>query len=101
LFIVVSDPTITRKDVLAYRDQYKIAPPILFDASGELAAELKPTHTPEAFVIDAAGAVRYRGRIDDSFAALGKLNQVVKSHDLADAIDSVLAGKSVAHDKTE
>ena len=55
-YVVVSDPTITRKDVLAYRDQYKIAPPILFDASGELAQLFKPTHTPNAFVIDASGA---------------------------------------------
>jgi hypothetical protein len=100
-FIVVSDPTISRKDVISYRDQYKIKVPILFDASGTLAQQLKPTHTPEAFVLDASGAIRYQGRIDDSFAALGKVNQVVKSHDLADAIDALLAGKTIAHEKTE
>ena len=100
-FIVVSDPTITRKDALAYRDSYKIKAPILFDASGELARTLKPTHTPEAYVIDATGTIRYHGRIDDTFAALGKLNQVVKSHDLADAIDAILQGKTIAQEQTD
>src|SRR5262249_47956034 len=70
-FVVVSDPTISRKDVLTYRDQYKIALPVIFDASGTLAAQLKPTHTPEAFLLDHDGTLRYRGRIDDGFAALG------------------------------
>ncbi len=100
-FIIISDPTISRKDVVSYRDEYKVAPPILFDASETLARQLKPAHTPEAFVIDATGAIRYRGRIDDTFAALGKVNQVVKSHDLADAIDAVLANKPIAVEKTE
>jgi hypothetical protein len=100
-FVVVSDPTITRKDVLAYRDQYKIGMPVIFDASGVLARELQPTHTPEAFLLDHEGALRYRGRIDDGFAALGKLNQVVKSHDLADAIDALLANNPIAHEKTD
>jgi hypothetical protein len=99
--ILVSDPTVSRKDVLSYRSEYKIAPPILFDASGDLAQQLKPTHTPEAFVLDSTGAIRYRGRIDDTFAALGKVNQAPKSHDLADAIDAVLAGKTIAAEKTE
>src|SRR5438067_829200 len=100
-FVVVSDPTVTRKDVLVYRDQYKIEMPVIFDASGVLARELKPTHTPEAFLLDHDGAVRYRGRIDDGFAALGKVNQVVKSHDLADAISALLANKPIAQEKTD
>ena len=51
--------------------------------------------------IDASGTIRYHGRIDDTFAALGKLNQVVKSHDLADAIDAILQGKTIAQEQTE
>ncbi|HEX3358159.1 MAG TPA: redoxin domain-containing protein [Tepidisphaeraceae bacterium] len=98
---VIVDPTITRKDVLAYRDQYKIAFPIIFDASGNLAKQFKPTHTPEAFLIDAGGAIRYQGRIDDSFAALGKVNQVVKSHDLVDAISAVLENQPITQPQTE
>src|SRR2546425_5630090 len=101
MFAVVSDPTITRKNVIAYRDEYKIAFPVLFDASGELARELKPTHTPEAFVLDHDGALRYRGRIDDGFAALGKINQVVKSNDLSDAISALLANRPIEHPQTD
>ncbi len=98
---VVVDQTISRKDVIAYRDQYKIAFPIVFDASGTLAKQFKPTKTPEVFLIDHDGEIRYHGRIDDSFAALGKINQVVKSHDLVDAISAVLENQPVAHAQTE
>jgi hypothetical protein len=40
---------------------------MIFDTSGALAESLKPKRTPEAFVLDRAGAVRDRGRIDDRF----------------------------------
>ena len=58
---------------------------VLFDASGQLAEALKPTHTPEAFVIDRDGQLAYRGRIDDLYADLGKKRTEATRHELADA----------------
>jgi len=47
--------------------------------------------TPESYVIDAAGVLRYHGAIDDS------TNEArVKRRGLRDALDAVLAGKPVA-----
>lgn len=43
----------------------------------------------------------YRGRIDDAYAARLKRNWQVKSRDLADALDAVLAGKPVANPVTQ
>jgi hypothetical protein len=57
--------------------------------------------TPTAVVVDAQGTVRYRGRVDNLYAALGKTRQQVTSHDLRDALDAVLAGRPVAHPETE
>lgn len=92
---IVSDPTVTRADVAKYRDDYKIAFPILFDDAGSLAKSLQPKVTPEAFVLNQYGRVVYRGRIDDSFASLGQANQTAKTHDLADALADVAADKPI------
>ena len=70
--------------------------PYLFegDKTG-IAREYGPTATPQVFVFDADRKLRYVGRIDDSERA-----EYVKTHDLRDALDALLAGKDVAHPKT-
>jgi mono/diheme cytochrome c family protein len=101
LLAVVSDPTITIADARKYRDEYKIQFPILFDASGLLAHQFKPAVTPEAFLLDREGKIVYRGRIDDCFEDVGQQKQVVKSHDLTDAVTALLAGKPVGSPETK
>jgi hypothetical protein len=71
------------------------------DSSRALADRARATITPEAVVIDASGAVRYRGRIDNLYASLGKPRQHVTEHDLTDALDAILAGKPVPKPETE
>ena len=65
------------------------------------ATRAKASITPQAFVIDRSGEIRYRGRIDNLYAALGKTRQQVTSHDLRDALDAVLAGGKVPRPETE
>jgi hypothetical protein len=65
------------------------------------ATHAKASITPQAFVIDRSGEIRYRGRIDNLYAALGKTRQQVTSHDLRDALDAVLVGGKVPHPETE
>ncbi len=50
--------------------------------------------TPEAAVFSRAGAVVYRGRINDLFAAPGQKRAEPTTHDLRAALDAVLAGKA-------
>src|SRR5260221_3530233 len=95
-FGVISDRSVTRAAAAKHAAQFKIKFPVLFDASNELAAALKPTHTPEAFVIDRDGRLAYRGRIDDLYAGLGKKRTEASRHDLAEAIADVLAARPVA-----
>ena len=71
------------------------------DASRALADRARATITPEAVVVDARGAVRYRGRIDNFYASLGKPRRIVTERDLVDALDAVLAGKPVPTPETQ
>ena len=67
----------------------------LVDADRKAAREAGATMTPEAVVVDREGKIRYRGRIDDFYAGLGKPRRQATTHELQDAIGAVLAGKKV------
>lgn len=69
--------------------------PMVKDAGGALARRLGATVTPEAVLIDGAGVLRYRGRIDDQ-----RVVTAVKRRDLRDALEAVLAGRPVATAET-
>ena len=97
---VISDPSVTRSAAAAFVKEFQVKFPLLFDASGDLAARFKPDHTPEAYVIDKTGAVRYAGRINDAFVAVGKQREVVTSHDLRDALAAVADGRAPRAAKT-
>ncbi len=64
--------------------------PVLKDANDAAADAYNAHVTPEAYVIDNNGVLVYHGRIDNSIE-LGD----VKTHDLASALDSILAGRVV------
>ena len=89
---VVSDPGVTWKEAAAFAEEYGITFPILFDASGVLAAKVRPEIVPEAFVISRTDRLTYRGRIDDRFAAVGTLRSEITRHDLRDAITGISGG---------
>ncbi len=65
--------------------------PIVKDAHNRIADRFVAHVTPEAFVFDAGGVLRYHGRIDDSVDA-----SAVHASDLRDAIRAVVAGKTPA-----
>jgi thiol-disulfide isomerase/thioredoxin len=61
------------------------------DATQETARAFGAQRTPEVFVFDGSGALRYHGAIDDSTDAAG-----VSTTYLRDALDAVLEGGPVA-----
>lgn len=97
---VISDRTASRAEAAQFATEYKIAFPVLFDATGNIARQFQPTHVPEAFVVDVMGRLKYRGRIDDQFAENLKRRTVVTSHDLADAMAAVCEVQPVANART-
>jgi hypothetical protein len=74
--------------------------PAVIDGRRKIANRARATVTPEAVVVDSRGEIRYRGRIDNFYADLGKPRQQVTAHDLRDALDAVLAGRVVPHPET-
>ena len=69
---------------------------VLVDKGDVAADKLDAQVTPEAYLIDAAGKLAYRGRIDND-----RSGERVTASELADAIDAVLAGKAVAKTDVE
>ena len=86
----------SHRTLYAYRDM-----PAVIDADGAIARRANATVSPEAVVIDHTGTVKYRGRINNQYVALGRPRRVVTAHDLREAIDAVLEGRRIAQPETQ
>jgi mono/diheme cytochrome c family protein len=64
------------------------------DPTWKAARLLQPVSTTEAFVIDAAGTLRYRGAIDDQYGLSYSRPEATRSY-LKEAVAAVLAGEAV------
>ncbi|MEM9660372.1 MAG: redoxin domain-containing protein, partial [Planctomycetota bacterium] len=87
-------------DVLSYVEDHELSFPVVKDHDRKLALSLGATRTPEVFVVDAQGIVRYQGRIDDQYQP-GVARPEPTEHDLRRAIDELLSGASVSIPRTE
>jgi peroxiredoxin/mono/diheme cytochrome c family protein len=89
----------TAPHVAEHAKKHNIPFPVLKDEGHVVADQFGAQRTPETFVLDAEGKVCYRGRIDDQFGFGYKRPQPTR-RDLAEAIEQVLAGKSVVQATT-
>lgn len=69
---------------------------ILKDANNVIADKLKASVTPEVFVLNSDFEILYHGRIDDS-----RKEEEVKSEDLKNVLNEILAGKKVSKSETK
>lgn len=100
--LVYVDPSISDETMQAHAKAFGHGPYLkVVDRKHELVKMTGVTITPEVAVVNTAGQVVYRGRIDDSFAALGSPRRTAKSHDLRDALDATLQGKPAPHAETK
>ena len=88
-----------RKHLEEYR--YGATFPATVDRTRMVAKRAKATVTPSVVLVDRAGDIRYRGRIDNAYADLGKPRQKVTSHELRDALEAVTTGRRVTTPDTE
>ncbi len=79
--------------------EYGIEFPVVKDFSGECARALGASRTPEVVVLDAEKIIRYRGRIDNQYR-LGGVKPTADREDLQEAIEEVLAGRTVQRAET-
>jgi hypothetical protein len=100
--LIYEDPGVTESAAGKHLAEYRYqAMPAAIDRDGSLAARVGATITPQAVVVDRRGEIRYRGRIDNFYAALGRPRQVVTAHDLDEALTALAGGKPVAHPQTD
>ena len=90
----------TAQTVAAYRKKFQIPFPITADPRQQKAGELGATVVPEVFVYDANDTLVYRGRIDDTYAAIGKRRPQAQSHELKQALDALVHGSPVSVSQT-
>ncbi|HEY7331020.1 MAG TPA: redoxin domain-containing protein [Gemmataceae bacterium] len=91
----------SRESVATHARRNAIPFPVVKDAGNKFADQIGARRTPEVFVVDSSGFIRYQGHIDDQFgigyARAGKPTR----RDLAEALDELLEGKSVSVPYTE
>jgi peroxiredoxin len=88
------------KEIDTHRREYRISFPVLKDAGAGVAERFGVKTCPEVCVLDAAGRVRYAGRIDDRYARRGGAASEVRQASLAIALEQLLAGKEIAEPRT-
>lgn len=84
-------------EVAAHAKQHGFAFTVVKDDGAKIADAYGANHTPEAYVVDGKGNLVYHGRIDDKHDDPAQ----VKSTDLRNALDQVLAGSAVTVAETK
>ncbi|MDX2041301.1 MAG: TlpA family protein disulfide reductase [Acidobacteriota bacterium] len=86
----------TVDEVRAHAEENKLGFTILKDDGNVIADAYAAERTPKVYVVDAEGALRYRGRIDNS-----QNIRLAKQHDLRSALDELLSGKTITNADTQ
>ncbi len=77
------------------RKEYKIKYPVLMDEAGQVGRQYGAKKTPQMYIIDAEGILRYNGALDnDAFAKKASKGQVVRNYVLL-ALAELEAGTEV------
>src|SRR6266487_1526410 len=98
LFVGInSNKTEPADEVGAHAKQHGWTFPLMKDPENKVADLYDARHTPEIFVVDPAGKLRYHGRIDENYEEPSK----VSSPDLKNALEEMLTGKSIAKAETK
>ncbi len=86
--------------VAAHARERKLPLTVAKDADHKAADALGARRTPEAFLLDSRHVIRYRGRIDDQYGYTYRRPAPTRS-ELKDAIEELLAGKTITTPETE
>lgn len=86
--------------VAAHAQERELPFPVLKDFDQKVLDAFGATRTPEVFLLDAKRVIRYHGRIDDQYG-IGFRREKPTRHDLKEAIDELLAGKTVTTPTTD
>jgi hypothetical protein len=100
--LVYEDASISAEAVRSHRESFGYRDmPAVIDSTHAIASAMKASITPQAVLVAAGGAVKYRGRIDNRYERIGRPRRIVTAHDLRDALDAVLAQRPVTRPVSE
>jgi len=99
-FLVYADPAETPEEIRRHVSDFGYGLPALRDPSHALVRLAGATVTPEAAVF-AGSSLLYRGRIDDGYEDFGRARAAPTTHELAEALQAVLAGRRVVTPRTK
>lgn len=92
-----SNKTEPAEEVIDHAKKHRFAFPLMKDPDNKVADLYEARHTPEIFVVDPEGKLRYHGRIDENYEEPTK----VTSPDLKNALDALIAGRPIAKAETK
>ncbi|MGA7930543.1 MAG: redoxin family protein [Candidatus Sulfotelmatobacter sp.] len=95
-WLVFPDKAETPQTIHTYLQQYAYRVPALRDPEHALVKLAQVEITPEVAVFNRNHQLLYDGRIDNWFLDLGRSRPAPTTHELADAIQAALAGKTPA-----
>lgn len=96
LVLVQTEPELTEPEARKHAADFALPAPVILDPRHELVKAAGASTTPQVVIVSGAGAILYKGRIDDRFPALGKDSIKARSANLRLALDEILAGKIVS-----
>jgi peroxiredoxin len=85
------------QEVASHAKQHGFTFPLMKDPDNKVADLYAAKHTPEVFVVDRTGKLRYHGRIDENYEDPTK----VASPDLKNALDAMITSKPIAKAETK
>jgi peroxiredoxin len=94
---VNSNKTEPAEEVVAHAKKHGFAFSLMKDPDNKVADLYDARHTPEIFVVDPDGKLRYHGRIDENYEDPTK----VTSPDLKNALDAMIAGRTITKAETK
>jgi hypothetical protein len=100
LTLVQVDAALAETAARDHAAAYALKAAVVIDRQHELVAATGVKVTPEAVIIDPAGRIRYRGRINDQFTDFGASRKAPSTHDLREALNAVLEGRQVPQPET-
>ncbi|MFZ0958299.1 MAG: redoxin domain-containing protein [Candidatus Sulfotelmatobacter sp.] len=95
-WLVYPDKEESGQTIRQYLSDYGYRLPALRDPDHTLVKRARVQIAPEVAVFDRKHQLVYDGRIDDWYVAPGQSRPAPTTHELSDAIQAALAGKSVA-----
>jgi peroxiredoxin len=101
VYLIYVDPRESAAAIHDHIREYEYTCPALRDSKHALATATEASVTPEAVVFDKDWKVVYRGRINNQFEDFGKSRETATTHELRDAIEATLAGRTVAEPVTK